>query len=176
MPKGNKKRGRREDQKKCRREQSEHEPAAQCHKNGAWESVDTQHKDESCQNGTFEGVSRSEDMPLYGMLDEEERAHFKQADETLELDQFDDAEGRTTFLASVWKETEGKEPKDRKHPVLLTVNGEADPPVQHRAAKSPISDIQWQVIGAFRPSFQNFLVRMYCSTASTSIFIPKQAQ
>ncbi|KAK5146227.1 hypothetical protein LTR04_001097 [Oleoguttula sp. CCFEE 6159] len=45
------------------------------------------------------------------MLDEEEQGYFKRADEMLELNQFDNPEERSLFLASVFREAEGKELK-----------------------------------------------------------------
>ena len=110
MPKENKKRGRREDQKKRKRDQqSEQHFDAKRLKNDQADDIPLE--DESYHHGAFEGVSRPEDMPFYGMLDEEEQAYFKQADDTLELNQFSDAEERSIFLASVWKEADGKELK-----------------------------------------------------------------
>jgi nucleolar protein 9 len=51
------------------------------------------------------------EMPFYGMLDDEEQEYFKRADEMLELNDFTDPEDRSTFLANVYKEAEGKELK-----------------------------------------------------------------
>ena len=58
-----------------------------------------------------DGLSRPADMPFYGMLDEDEQEYFKRADDMLELNQFADADERTLFLESVWKEADGKELK-----------------------------------------------------------------
>ena len=48
---------------------------------------------------------------FYGLLDEEEQAYFKRADQMLELNQFESAEQRKIFLESVWNEARGKELK-----------------------------------------------------------------
>ena len=48
---------------------------------------------------------------LTNELDEDEQEYFKRADEMLELNQFADSEERSMFLASVWKEADGKELK-----------------------------------------------------------------
>lgn len=51
------------------------------------------------------------EIPFYGMLDEDDQEYFKRADTMLELNQFANAEERSLFLASVYKEAKGKELK-----------------------------------------------------------------
>ncbi|PWY69767.1 ARM repeat-containing protein [Aspergillus heteromorphus CBS 117.55] len=53
----------------------------------------------------------SGDMPFYGLLDPEEQEYFSRANEVLELNQFGDAEERSVFIESVYKEADGKELK-----------------------------------------------------------------
>ena len=59
----------------------------------------------------MEGVYPGLDTVFFGMLDEEEQEYFKNADEMLEANSFEDAEQRQLFLANVWREAEGKELK-----------------------------------------------------------------
>ena len=51
------------------------------------------------------------EIPFYGLLDEQEQEYFKQADSLLELNQFGDANDRNVFLDSVFREAQGKELK-----------------------------------------------------------------
>lgn len=53
----------------------------------------------------------SNDIPFYGLLDPEEQEYFSQANQTLELDQFEDDEDRGLFIESVFEEASGKELK-----------------------------------------------------------------
>lgn len=116
MPKENRKRGRREDQKKRKREHAEDEVRPTKHKktadhedqNGHYEG---DHEETPYQDEAIEGVHRPEAAPFYGVLDEEEQEYFKRADDMLELNQFADPEERTLFLANVYKEANGKELK-----------------------------------------------------------------
>ncbi|KAF2200616.1 PLP-dependent transferase [Delitschia confertaspora ATCC 74209] len=111
MPKENKKRGRREEHKKRKQEFSEHEPYSKRHKEDVEESVELSSQQQVFQDEGFEGAGRPDDMPFYGMLDEEEQEYFKRADNMLELNQFDDAEERALFLENVYREADGKELK-----------------------------------------------------------------
>lgn len=65
--------------------------------------------------GGFEGddeqTGGSNDMPFYGLLDTQEQEYFSQANEVLELNQFQDAEERILFVDSVYREAKGKELK-----------------------------------------------------------------
>jgi len=126
MPKEHKKRGRRAVEKKRKLEQGEDEQAPKRHKHrgdhhvpedialpeggeGDVEGEDEEYQPEEQQETNANGFPG--DMPFYGMLDEEEQEYFKRADEMLELNQFIDAEDRSTFLANVYKEADGKELK-----------------------------------------------------------------
>lgn len=53
----------------------------------------------------------NDDMPFYGLLDTQEQEYFSQANEILELNQFQDAEERRLFVESVYREAMGKELK-----------------------------------------------------------------
>ncbi len=123
MPTENRKRGRREE-KKRKREQHDAEADAKRHKREEdVEQVLQQYDDENAaaqqypqeqnpyQDEAIDGVTRPGAMPFYGMLDDDEQEYFKRADEMLELNQFADADERALFLASVWKEADGKELK-----------------------------------------------------------------
>ncbi|KAF2623430.1 ARM repeat-containing protein [Macroventuria anomochaeta] len=119
MPTENRKRGRRE-QKKRKREQQDADKHGKRHKREEEvEEVLQQYEDsqryaeerDPYQDEAIDGLTRPGAMPFYGMLDEDEQEYFKRADEMLELNQFADAEERSMFLASVWKEADGKELK-----------------------------------------------------------------
>jgi nucleolar protein 9 len=112
MPKENKKRGRREEQKKRKRDPAGQEPESKRHKQTDEEATDDAAYNElAYQDDGLDGVPRPEPMPFYGMLDEDEQEYFKKADELLELNQFESPEDRAIFLESVYKEAEGKELK-----------------------------------------------------------------
>jgi len=128
MPRENKKRGRRGEEKKRK-----HEDAALV--DGDVENVDAskrqkisdddnniedfteQHDYQPLENGAYDShhgepyQAESEDRPFFGMLDEEEQEYFRKADDMLETNQFGDNEERDLFLANVYREAEGKELK-----------------------------------------------------------------
>ena len=56
-------------------------------------------------------LSRPEDVPFYGLLDDDEQEYFKRADSLLELNQFKDDEERSLFLANLYSEANSKELK-----------------------------------------------------------------
>lgn len=107
MPQIHKVRGRRAN-KKRKREEEENEMDLERPKfnfaNGAETAVEGPHF-----HGSF--TERPPAIHFYGMLDDEEQEYFKRADSMLELNQFANAEERNLFLASVYKEANGKELK-----------------------------------------------------------------
>lgn len=107
MPKEHKKRGRREEQKKRKRDADDDASS----KRPKHEDSDLFHVQDSVQELANGQISRPNESPFYGMLDEQEQEYFKKADEMLELNQFESTEDRDIFLASVWKEADGKELK-----------------------------------------------------------------
>ncbi|KAI4655813.1 Nucleolar protein 9 [Alternaria ventricosa] len=107
MPKEHKKRGRREDQKKRKRDADDDASAKRFKK----EDIDQLEAENPAQHVPEHDVARPDATPFYGMLDEQEQEYFKKADEMLELNQFESSEDRDIFLASVWKEADGKELK-----------------------------------------------------------------
>lgn len=107
MPKEHKKRGRRDDQKKRKRDQDDDASAKRFKK----EDIDQLEAETPAQHVPEHDVARPDATPFYGMLDEQEQEYFKKADEMLELNQFESSEDRDIFLASVWKEADGKELK-----------------------------------------------------------------
>ncbi|KAJ4350619.1 Nucleolar protein 9 [Ascochyta clinopodiicola] len=126
MPTENRKRGRREEKKRKREQHDAHQDAKR-HKHDDNLDADAnadqvlQQYDDAPQHDAQEkvpyqdeaidGVTRPGAMPFYGMLDDDEQEYFKRADEMLELNQFADPDERAMFLASVWKEADGKELK-----------------------------------------------------------------
>lgn len=125
MPKEQKKRGRRADEKKRKldgqeddnnhgskryKHDNEVEAAAFVSLEGGGEEEEY-HYDQLMDDAVKGLPGQPGEMPFYGMLDEEEQEYFKRADEMLELNPFTDLEDRSTFLANVYKEAEGKELK-----------------------------------------------------------------
>lgn len=126
MPTENRKRGRREEKKRKREEKNEKNADKHAKRSKREDDVEEvlqqyddaqqyeqQHANEQnlYQDEAIDGVTRPGAMPFYGMLDEDEQEYFKRADEMLELNQFESPEERSMFLASVWKEADGKELK-----------------------------------------------------------------
>jgi nucleolar protein 9 len=109
MPKEHKKRGRREDQKKRKRDADDLDDASKRHKTD--DQVESIEHGDDTQHQVFDDATRPGELTYYGMLDDDEQEYFKRADEMLELNQFDDAEARKLFLDSVYKEADGKELK-----------------------------------------------------------------
>ena len=107
MPKEHKKRGRREEQKKRKRDVDEGDSSSKRAKKDEVESVEV---GEAFQDDEAD-VTRPGALTYYGMLDDDEQEYFKRADEMLELNQFEDADARKLFLESVYKEADGKELK-----------------------------------------------------------------
>jgi len=106
MPKEHKKRGRREDQKKRKRDHDD-EPASKRFRKDDVEQLQA----ENPLPHLAHDAPRPDAAPFYGMLDEQEQEYFKKADDMLELNQFESPEDRQIFLASVWNEADGKELK-----------------------------------------------------------------
>jgi nucleolar protein 9 len=118
MPKEHKKRGRRAEEKKRKhKEDDENEDEVEVKR--LRQSSDGDVLMEDVQMGEGEQLYIQEgqaypnpdDAKYFGMLDDEEQEYFKRADDMLEMNQFTDAEDRSNFLASVYKEAEGKELK-----------------------------------------------------------------
>lgn len=116
MPKEHKKRGRRAEEKK-RKHEDQHEDEAEPKRPrvSAEDVLPAEHVDmvegEQSYNQEGQALPNPDDAKYFGMLDEEEQEYFKRADDMLEANQFQDDEDRSNFLASVYKEAEGKELK-----------------------------------------------------------------
>ena len=114
MPKENKKRGRREEKKRKRTEYDEGAYPAQKQN---WDGVVGEYSEIVPDDGAYletqayNDTTGSIEAPFYGLLDEEEQAYFKRADNLLDLNQFADDEERSLFLTSVYREANGKELK-----------------------------------------------------------------
>ena len=114
MPKELKKRGRREEKKRKREAEDdvEDESIKRYRVNVGERGVEIKLDiDQSQYNEDYEAQPRPEEMPFYGMLDDEEHEYFKRADTMLELNQFANPEERELFLANVYTEASGKELK-----------------------------------------------------------------
>ncbi|MCJ1403351.1 Nucleolar protein 9 [Xylographa trunciseda] len=115
MPQENKKRGRREE-KKRKRDEHEVYNGASPKRQRSEEGVEDEVKivldvDPALDDQEYGGAPLPDDVPFYGLLDEEEKTYFKRADTLLELNQFADDEERNLFLANVYREAGGKELK-----------------------------------------------------------------
>lgn len=115
MPKENKKRGRREERKKRKLDnpaddEQTHNKRSRLEDQSDFVAVGGESA-ENLGGEQAEHAGAMEDMVFYGMLDEEEQEYFKRADELLELNQFEDEETRSLFLANVYREADGKELK-----------------------------------------------------------------
>lgn len=123
MPRENKKRGRRAEEKKRKLEETEEESfdaakRQRVDENSAFEQdyqplsgEQQEFAQEGPENGVGQEYTRPADMPFFGMLDEDEQEYFKRADEMLESNNFAEPEERSLFLANVYREAEGKELK-----------------------------------------------------------------
>ncbi|OJD35670.1 rrna processing protein [Diplodia corticola] len=119
MPKENKKRGRRDERKKRKHEHEHEHPAEEEKVQHKRSRIEDQQDfvafaaDGADKNGEEQQAQAGPDgdMVFYGMLDEEEQEYFKRADDLLELNQFEDPEARSLFLANVYREADGKELK-----------------------------------------------------------------
>jgi nucleolar protein 9 len=115
MPKENRKRGRRDEEKKRKRDGHDDDATHKRHKKSQDGLRDFAPQDgEQYYGGGLESEPRPEGMPelpYYGQLDEEEQEYFKRADELLELNQFEGPDERAMFLENVYQEADGKELK-----------------------------------------------------------------
>lgn len=110
MPKEHRKRGRREEQKKRKREGDGADDAHKRLKKDDDVELESVEHGDAFQDEAVD-VTRPGALTYYGMLDDDEQEYFKRADEMLELNQFDDPDARKLFLDSVYKEADGKELK-----------------------------------------------------------------
>jgi nucleolar protein 9 len=114
MPKEHKKRGRREEQKRKRQEEAslEESPKRQRTQAEEWNQDEVKLSNEQIWDTPYAPFEHENgNREFFGMLDEEEQAYFKRADQLLELNQFASAEERDMFLAGVWNECKDKELK-----------------------------------------------------------------
>lgn len=63
------------------------------------------------ESTAISGDAEAGPTTFYGLLDEDELAYFKSADQTLEANLFADAEEKGLFISSVWREANGNELK-----------------------------------------------------------------
>lgn len=116
MPKEHKKRGRRAEEKKRKHEdQNEDDVEAKRPRVSGDDVVPTEDFDMAAGEQLYDQEGQAypipDDAKYFGMLDEEEQEYFKRANDMLEANQFQDEDDRSNFLASVYKEAEGKELK-----------------------------------------------------------------
>lgn len=116
MPRENKKRGRRGEEKKRKLEDidddAEHQKRQRVDEDAEGEdflpiSTDNVNGYHAATNGS----TQMAEPVFFGMLDEEEQEYFKRADEMLEQNNFVDSDERGLFLANVYREADGKELK-----------------------------------------------------------------
>ena len=114
MPKEHKKRGRREEKKRKRHEEEDdYVEATKCQRfhDGEYGVEEVADHQEAIHGENPTTYDRPSSLPFYGLLDEGEQEYFKRADSLLELNQFDNEDDRSLFLANVYKEANGKELK-----------------------------------------------------------------
>lgn len=122
MPRENKKRGRRGEEKEKKRKLEEFE--GEVEEDGSdmtkrqrmgdeqdYQPLGEQKEAFQASLGEGEDVTQRPELPYFGMLDEDEQEYFKRADEMLEMNTFSDPDERNLFLANVYREAEGKELK-----------------------------------------------------------------
>jgi nucleolar protein 9 len=113
MPKENKKRGRRADQKR----KLDGEQEAEASKRPRYDQDEQSERTFEDNAGfiPFEDdggqPSRPNEIPFYGVLDEQESEYFHKAGEMLEVNQFSGPEDREDFVRSVYEQAEAKELK-----------------------------------------------------------------
>ena len=111
MPKEKKKRGKREEKKRRREndEPQENAPPKRAR------TIEEDQDGESSGVPQYQSLDAAAHLPseavFHGLLDAEEQAYFKNADALLEANQFETAEDKELFLASVYREADGKELK-----------------------------------------------------------------
>ena len=117
MPKEHKKRGRR-DEKKRKPQETKPDAAPKRQKTGHRPHSEGEHgsrADELSFNEDFTPPEQSAQdhgvAEFFGLLDDEEQAYFKRADQMLDLNHFAAPDERIMFLESVWSEARGKELK-----------------------------------------------------------------
>jgi nucleolar protein 9 len=130
MPKENRKRGRRAEEKKRKLDVSHHDDGDSVPKRTKHRGDDSHqnldisadyvplhahdaHRDEEMgEDQQYEaGSGNPADNPFYGLLDEEEQEYFHKAGDLLELNEFPSPDERDSFLASIYREADGKELK-----------------------------------------------------------------
>lgn len=112
MPKEGKKRGRREEKKRKREEENAVLATSKRQKSDDIDDVElVVNGDKAHEGENYDANAGPSEIPFYGLLDEDEQEYFKRADSMLELNQFANAEERSLFLNSVYKEANGKELK-----------------------------------------------------------------
>lgn len=114
MPRENKQRGRRAEEKKRKLDHDESINAVESPKR---QKIDEDVQTESWpqHNADVQTFPHSADeerpQVFYGMLDEEEQEYFKKSNDMLELNDFANHEERQLFIGSVFREAQNKELK-----------------------------------------------------------------
>ncbi|KAK3112571.1 Glutamate decarboxylase 2 [Teratosphaeriaceae sp. CCFEE 6253] len=111
MPQENKKRGRRMKRKHGEDEEPAIEDSGKRQKSSDVQQHDADYLPLPDQDESFAATYQSLDRPFFGMLDADEQELFKDADQKLAENSFDDDHERALFLAGVYREAAGKELK-----------------------------------------------------------------
>lgn len=168
MPKEHKRRGRRDDQKKRKRD-ADQDAASKRHKT---DDVAHQQSRQSRQaedpahqqyQHDAEEVARPGEMQFYGMLDDDEQEYFKKADEMLELNQFDTPQDRAMFLQSVYTEADGKE--------LKLANSQSCSRLLERLILLSTPDQLKHLFQKFNGHFLNLVQHRFASHCCEALFI-----
>lgn len=173
MPKEHRKRGRRGDKKRKRSDEEGQSVLAAPSKRHKTEEIEKDDVEIILDGNDSVEVAQHEnyvpfsddgpgEMQFYGMLDEQEQEYFKQADVTLDLNQFADPEERTLFLNNIWKEAKGKE--------LKIANSQSCSRLMERliAASTPQQlKVLW---GQFETHFLNLFQHRFASHCCEALF------
>jgi len=117
MPRENKKRGRRGEEQKRKFDEAngdeDFDQAKRQRVSAEPEETSFAHQNdyEPLEAGADTTQDAAVERPFFGMLDDEEQEYFRKADDMLELNDFADPAERDLFLASVYREANGKELK-----------------------------------------------------------------
>ena len=171
MPQEKKQRGRRGETKRKREEAnaSDHADPVKRHKSsepGENVQIVTDGQDGHA-DGQYEAHAPfthdgPRELPFYGMLDEQEQEYFKQADSTLDLNQFADEEEKDLFLNNLLREAKGKE--------LKIANSQSCSRLMERLIAASNTEQLKTLWGKFSTHFLNLFQHRFASHCCEALF------
>lgn len=111
----------------------------------------------------IDGAPHPGEQPFYGMLDESEQEYFKSADETLDLNMFNDPEERELFLTNLYREAEGKE--------LKLANSQSCSRLMERLIQLSTPDQLKRLFTKYSGNFVHLLQHRFASHCCEALFI-----